>query len=146
MAKKAYVTPDAGATWVQVASETTDLSAYVEKTGDTMTGNLTVNARIVADHLPFAMAANTLTMSISAAANTNASVTFPSGRFTAAPVVTAVMANAPGGSAKLVARAINSTSTGTSIYVYTGDSTTTTSSNFEIDWIAVQMTSSTGGG
>jgi len=49
MAKKTYVTPDAGATWVQVASETTDLSAYVEKTGDTMTGDLTTSGIIRAD-------------------------------------------------------------------------------------------------
>jgi hypothetical protein len=95
---------------------------------------------------PFAMAANTLTMSIVSAANTNASVTFPSGRFTEAPVVTTVMANAPGGSQKLVARAINTSSTGTTVFVYSGDSTATNASNFEIDWIAVQMTSTSGAG
>lgn len=41
MAKKAYITPDAGATWVQVASETTDLSAYAPVASPTLTGTVT---------------------------------------------------------------------------------------------------------
>jgi hypothetical protein len=40
MAKKTYVTPDAGATWVQVASETTDLSPYAPKIDPTFTGTV----------------------------------------------------------------------------------------------------------
>lgn len=40
MAKKAYVTPDAGATWVEVASSTTDLSSYALKAGPTFTGTV----------------------------------------------------------------------------------------------------------
>lgn len=40
MAKKTYVTPDAGATWVEIASSTNDLSGYAPKDSPTFTGTV----------------------------------------------------------------------------------------------------------
>jgi hypothetical protein len=80
VAKKTYVTPDGGSTWVSIASETTDLSGYVAKSGDTMSGNLTSTAKIK-DALPQPVTKSstdgsaTNLMSVTAASFANVSTT-----------------------------------------------------------------------
>lgn len=66
--------------------------------------------------------------------------TFPSGRFTVPPAVTATLANGPAGTANLSARAINVTTSGFSLYVYNTAATATSFSALAVSWIAVQMT------
>ena len=87
--------------------------------------------------LPFSMAAGTVTLSFSGAP-ASASVTFPAGRFTQPPVVTATLAVASLG-ISLSARSI--TATGCTI----GGSSSYTGS-VPVQWVAVQMTSASGTG
>lgn len=85
------------------------------------------------------IAAGTTTVSVSASSTGNAPIVFPASRFSQAPVVTVSLASAPANSGKLSARVLNTTSTGASIYVYTGDLTNVTAA-VTVNWIAVQMT------
>ena len=87
--------------------------------------------------LPFSMAAGTVTLSFSGAP-ASASVTFPAGRFTQPPVVTATLAVASLG-ISLSARSI--TATGCTI----GGSSSYTGS-VPVQWVAVQMTAASGTG
>jgi hypothetical protein len=90
--------------------------------------------------LPFAMAAGTVSISLSGTSIGSTSVTFPSGRFTQAPIISIAMASAAGGSQKFVPRFTNISTTGATAFIYTGDSTTSTA-NVTIHWTAVQITS-----
>jgi hypothetical protein len=66
------------------------------------------------------------------------SVTFPSGLFTAAPIVSTNQPTAAGVQQKLNNRAINITSTGCTLFTSTGDGTSTTSTH-AVTYIAIQM-------
>lgn len=68
------------------------------------------------------------------------SVTFPSSRFSQIPVVSVTLTGAAGGTGKLSVRALNVTTGGMQVYVYTGDATSTTGT-VTFDWTALQMTS-----
>jgi hypothetical protein len=70
--------------------------------------------------------------------NASVSVTFPSGRFTAAPIVSTNQPTAAGVQQKLNNRAINITSTGCTLFTSTGDGTSTTSTH-AVTYIAIQM-------
>ena len=87
--------------------------------------------------LPFSMAAGTVTLSFSGAP-ASASVTFPAGRFTAAPVVTATLAVAGLG---ISLSATSVTASGCTI----GGSSSYTGS-VPVQWVAVQMTAASGTG
>lgn len=94
---------------------------------------------------PYAMAAGSVTVSLSGTSNGNTSVTFPASRFTATPMVSSNMSSAAGGTQKFVPRLISVSTSGATMYIYTGDSTTATAS-VNVNWIAVQITSSAGAG
>lgn len=65
-------------------------------------------------------------------------VSFPSGRFSAAPAVTCTQSSLPANSQKLIPKILNVTSSQFSLYVYMGDSNVTTpTSTFTVDWVAV---------
>lgn len=87
--------------------------------------------------LPFSMAAGTVTLSFSGAP-ASASVTFPTGRFTQPPVVTATLGVASLG---ISLSATSVTATGCTI----GGSSSYTGS-VPVRWVAVQMTSTSGTG
>jgi hypothetical protein len=90
---------------------------------------------------PFAIAANIATMgNISQNSQNYASVTFPSGRFTQAPIITANAIN----SSSINTIAYASTTSGFQLYGNKWDAGTATAP--EAYWIAVQMTSSSAGG
>lgn len=94
---------------------------------------------------PYATAAGSGAVSLSAASNGSTSITFPASRFTQTPMVSATIVSAAGGSQKFVPRLISVSTSGGTFYIYTGDSTTATAS-VNVHWIAVQMTSSSGAG
>ena len=87
--------------------------------------------------LPFSMAAGTVTLSFSGAP-ASASVTFPAGRFTHAPIVTATLGVASLG---ISLSATSVTATGCTI----GGSSSYTGS-VPVQWVAVQMTPTSGTG
>lgn len=95
--------------------------------------------------VPMAFAAGQANLSLSAASTANVTVTLPVGRFNVAPLVLVTIASAATGTQKLVARAINATTTNFALYVYTGDSTNTTAT-VTVSWMAIQMTSTTAAG
>ena len=85
---------------------------------------------------PYAMAANTI-----ASFTASASVTFPSGRFTQAPIVTATMAS----SSTVTSATVGSvTTSGFTIYAWTGGSASGTGRTAYYQ--AIQMTSGAAGG
>lgn len=100
--------------------------------------------------LPFAQAAGQVpgfsAGSHAAGGVVTSAATFPVGRFTQPPRVQVTISTAPGGSGYLVARAISITATGFTIAIYNVGSTSASYSSVNVDWQAVQMTSSNASG
>lgn len=114
----------------------------------TLTGALTVTSGMAHDGgrpLPFAEAAGTITITVTAATTGATAVTFPPGRFTVTPIVTVGLLDPASGSAKLIPRVTSPTSTGFTATVYTGDLSTTTST-VTLHWHAKQMLSGSAAG
>jgi hypothetical protein len=87
--------------------------------------------------IPFRMAAGSLTVT------GNATVTFPSGRFSVAPILsTGAYTN---GANTAAAPMFLPSPTATSFTIY-GETTAQTARTARIDWIAIQMTSTTAAG
>lgn len=94
---------------------------------------------------PWAMAAGSVSLSLSAQAVNFVAVTFPAGRFTATPMITVSQASLPASSGLLIAKYTGASTSGFTLYAYNGPGTTvTTSATFS--WLAVQMTESAGAG
>lgn len=108
---------------------------------------LTVNGDITSTYLPIRIATGTYSMSSSAAATGNTTVTFPANRFTLTPHVNVTIFSAPGGSQKVIAR-IAGTTTSTSFtgYWYSGDQTNLTFTGCVFGYIATQYSSSSAAG
>lgn len=87
--------------------------------------------------VPFAMAAGSVVMTITSATNGSASVTFPVGRFTVAPIVTCISAGGTGSSAFYVATTTITTS-GMTVQAFNRDNAAATAT-ITIHWHAVQM-------
>jgi hypothetical protein len=96
-------------------------------------------------YLPYQMEVLTCNVTLSSAAAAYTDVTWVSGRFDVAPIVFVTMASAAGGSGKFVARAISTTTSGSRIYVYTGDQTSQ-SASILVDVLALQMRQSAADG
>ena len=96
-------------------------------------------------YLPYQMEVLTCSVTLSSAAAAYTDVTWVSGRFDVAPIVFVTMASAAGGSGKFVARAISTTTSGSRIYVYTGDQTSQ-SASVTVDVLALQMRGSAADG
>ncbi|KAB2808305.1 hypothetical protein F9L07_22585 [Pimelobacter simplex] len=88
---------------------------------------------------PFAIATGVVNVALSAVNSAFTNITFPAGRFTVAPIVLATLQSAPSGSQKFVPRVLNATTSGASVYVYTGDTTAQTAT-VNVAWEAIQMT------
>jgi hypothetical protein len=72
--------------------------------------------------------------------------TFPAGRFTVAPRVTATLATGPSGSAFITARALNVTKDGFDLYIYNTSASTVSFTGLSVQWHAVQMTATSADG
>lgn len=108
------------------------------------TTGATVNlndSRVTADHYPYAVAAGTVSLTGNGTGTVTATVTFPSGRFSATPVITVSPATT---ASTLFASFQSQTSTGMTVRLSITTSTFTTS--HAIHWHAIQMTSSSGAG
>jgi hypothetical protein len=92
--------------------------------------------------VPWAMAAGSVVVNLSAANSGTTAVTFPAGRFSAVPIVTATMA---AGSASYVAGVGSVTASGFNAIAFQKDTATGTVA-LTVHWHAIQMTSSSGGG
>ena len=87
--------------------------------------------------LPYAMAAGKAT-----AFSTSASVTFPSGRFTQAPLVTLGFESTTNG-----VGATTNTPTTSGVTIYTWNATNVANTNLRsVNWLAIQMTSAASAG
>lgn len=84
--------------------------------------------------------------SLASGAAASSPQTFPSGRFTVAPRVTATLATGPAGTAFITARALNVTTTGFDLYIYNTGPSTTSFSGLSVQWQAVQMTATSADG
>lgn len=103
-------------------------------------GNLAVSGTLTyngGNQIP-RMSAGRATVTLSAANSSFTTVTFPTGRFTQAPVVTATVATGPAGGAKIVVRALNATTGGFSLYGMTADGSAV-SLSVTVNWTAIQM-------
>lgn len=87
--------------------------------------------------VPFAIAAGAATMTITASNTGSVNVTFPAGRFTVAPIVTAISAGGTGSSQFYVAHT-SLTASGMTLQAFQRDNTTATAT-FTIHWHAIQM-------
>ncbi|KAB2807979.1 hypothetical protein F9L07_25250 [Pimelobacter simplex] len=94
---------------------------------------------------PFAIATGVVNVALSAVNSAFTNITFPAGRFTVPPLVLATLQSAPSGSQKFVPRVLNATTSGASVYVYTGDTTAQTAT-VNVAWEAIQMTPTTAAG
>lgn len=119
------------------------LPADVTVAGDqSVSGNLAVSGglTVAGKALPFAFAAG---QAVTPAGGSIA-VTFPSGRFSQPPIVTlAVVSGSMPGS---VAQAYHSVPTATGMTIYTHSTAAVAGGALTVQWIAVQMTSSSGAG
>ena len=106
-------------------------------------GNLAVDAlaRTSREQGPFAEAAGAQSVAVSASASGSASISFPAGRFTVAPIVTC----AATGSSIYVVSTSNVTDTGCDLVVRHIDGTAITAS-IPVRWHAVQMTGTSAAG
>ena len=122
-------------------------AANVTATGDvgatngSYTGNLSHHSGMT---VPRTWAGR-VTVTVSSNFTASTLVTFPAGRFTQPPIVSATMTTAPGGSGRFVPRIINVTTGGATVYVYTGDGSTT-SASVVVDIVAFQATDSNASG
>lgn len=83
----------------------------------------------------------------SAADSFTVAVTFPSGRFSAAPVVSGINLNSgSGATARWSARAINVTATGFTLFAFASVAGVTATFTADWHWTATQMTSTAGAG
>jgi len=95
--------------------------------------------------LPYAVQAGTVSVTLSSSSTGNTTVNFTAGRFTQAPLVFTTVNGIPSGSSKVVARAASASTASFVCYLYTGD-TTTTSSTVGVNWLAVQITAGAASG
>jgi hypothetical protein len=95
---------------------------------------------------PFAEAAGTVAYALNGVSNVNVAITFPTGRFTVAPVVMASQQSAGGGTVALTVRPFNILTTGCTINMGHNAGTVVTVTGETLAWHAVQMTSSAAGG
>lgn len=99
-----------------------------------------------ANTAPYALAVGSVVVSLSGTSNANTAFTYPVSRFTGTgqtPLCFATMISAAGGSQKFVPRVLNLNTTGATMYVYTGDSTTATA-NISVAWLAILPNSLSG--
>jgi hypothetical protein len=95
---------------------------------------------------PYAMAQGAYTTSMSAQSNKSDAVTFPTGRFSVAPQVYAMIQSTNAGTWQLILRADTLTTTGCNINVAMYNLTSITVATIPIGWVAVQMTPSSATG
>lgn len=96
--------------------------------------------------LPHAVAAGTVSFTMSGTAVVGITATLPAGKFTAPPIATANLATGVGGSQYDVPRVYNSSTTALTIGVWTGGGASAASHGCRVDWTAVQMTESSAAG
>jgi hypothetical protein len=112
--------------------------------GDVIIGNassaITMNGRLTATHLPFAMAAGSVNITPTANSPSSATVTFPSGRFTQEPLAVGTPRTSVPGTVQEVG-IVTQSATSMNVWLLRTNSTTTT-----IEWVAVQMNSSNASG
>jgi hypothetical protein len=86
-------------------------------------------------YVPFRVAAGSASITLTAAANGTTAITFPTSRFTVAPLVLCTLQNTNGPTVS--ARASSITSTGFTLYVSTGNNGTV-STTVTAAWLAIQ--------
>jgi prepilin-type N-terminal cleavage/methylation domain-containing protein len=114
--------------------------------GPGVTATIVVNGQATAapstnEAVGYAMSAGQSTVSLTNDASASASVVFPNGRFSVAPIVTATIISTPSSHQKLVVRVTNISATNATIRVYTDDGSNVTAS-VTVNWIAMQMAES----
>lgn len=95
--------------------------------------------------VPYAMSAGTVSVTLTAASTGTATVTFPTSRFTVAPIVNVTKNSASGSATALVPMIYNVTSTGMTVGLYHPAGTTVTVT-VTVNWWAVQMTTAAANG
>lgn len=88
--------------------------------------------------LPYAMSAQTVNITLSAAASGTATVTWPTSRFTIAPIVTATKVGNPGAATGSIIQVNTVSSTSATITLYTATGTTA-SYTIAVNVIAMQF-------
>lgn len=117
--------------------DTTDGKVYEYRSG----------AWVKVQNAPFAIEANTVNVSVTTTGGTwLATVTFTTGTFTQAPIVTATLQTSPGIGRKLEVQVAGISTTGCQIVVSTGDGGTASAQTAIVGWTAIQMSASTAAG
>lgn len=78
------------------------------------------------------------TLTFSNQANANTAVTFTDGRFTSTPRIVITQAGLPANSGQLIAKYISPSSSGFTLYAYTGNAANVTIASVTFSWIAIQ--------
>lgn len=89
----------------------------------------------------YAMAAGNVTVVPTGTSYALTAYTFPTSRFSVAPIVSATLSSAQGGTQRLIPRVNAITSSGCDVYCYTGDASNWSTGNQIVNIIAVQMVS-----
>jgi hypothetical protein len=95
--------------------------------------------------VPFAFASGTVTVSLTAASSGTATVTFPTSRFSVAPIITATKVSGSGSATPLVPMVTTVSSTGATIGLYHPAGTAVTVS-VTVHWIAIQANTGSASG
>lgn len=105
------------------------------------TSRVTIAGHVDSPNLPWAVAANAVVLTVASKVTGSATVTFPVGRFTQAPMVAATVRT--GAPAQRAVGVSDPTTSGFTMFLYNDAGGSITNS---IGWIAMQMTSSSAGG
>lgn len=93
--------------------------------------------------VPFAVAAGTVDVTLTASTSGTASVTFPAGRFSQAPIVQLTKVDADAGAQLTVPMVTANSSTGMTVALY---ATATQTVTVTVHWVAVQMNTASSAG
>jgi len=132
----------------RIASQSADLTQWQDEAAAVL-AFVDINGNAKFPNLPFRTAAGRSGISGSSqayGASATLAITFPVGRFTQAPIVVSQFATAPAGTALITVRVVSVTTAGCTLTIFNTDPAAQTYSSIEIDWIAVQMTSSAAAG
>lgn len=111
--------------------------------------DLIVIGSVGAPRGPFAVASGLVSISgaaVGSGLQVNTAIAFPTGRFTQIPIVTATLQGTPAGAGFLVSRAVPTSITAGTVYLYNAGSAAATWTGMSVAWTAIQMTPTSAAG
>jgi hypothetical protein len=123
---------------VQIQSETGAVLAKFDSAGRLTAPQVTSTGPVTAPNIPTLVQSGRVSITMgNGLINTSQALTFPTA-FASAPNVVVTLSSLPGGSGTVVARTVGTTTTGTTIWLYTGNGVGIPNGvTVTVDWVAV---------